>query len=147
MPIRRLHPVRALKRINRQLAQERPQDPIDHAFHGDIPDNRAREQRLPQPLLLLLRANDQRVIDATVRGAGGGIERLGQAVDEGDGPPVRRSVHGVDGVRDEEPFAQLEVVRCDGQEGVEQFGRLQHARCVVVRVAGLGGVEGREGVV
>ena len=81
-----------------------------------------------------------------MRGAGAGIQRLCQAVDEGHGPPVRGSIDGVDGVGDEEPFAQLEVVRGDGQEGVEELGRLQHARRVV-RVVGLGGVEGREGVV
>ena len=75
--------------------------------------------------------------------AGIGIQCLGQPVGEGDGPPVRRSVHGVDGVGDEEPFAELEVVRREGQEGVEEFGRLQHAGGGV-RVWGVGLFDGNE---
>ena len=101
-------------------------------------------------LLLLQRAADQRVDDAgTVRGAGARIQRLGQAVDERDGPPVRGPVHGVDAIRHEEPFAQLEVVRRHRQQGVEEFGRLQHAGGTVgvLRGGALGRVQGTEGVV
>ena len=82
-----------------------------------------------------------------MRSAGAGIQSLRQAIDERDGPPVRRSVHGVDAIGDEKPFAQLEIVRRDRQEGIEEFGRLQHARGTIRVVGGLGRVQGREGVV
>ena len=109
--------------------------------------DRARQQRLAQPLLLLRAANQRIDSTAAVRSAGTGIQSLGQAIDERDGPPVRGPVDGVDAIGHEEPFAQLEVVRRDRQEGIQKFGRLQHAQSIVRIGVGLGRVQGREGVV
>lgn len=70
------------------------------------------------------------------RGASG-RERLGDLVGERGGGPGGRAVDGIDGVGDEEPGVQLEVVGGEHDQRVEQLAGLQH-RGVGVRVAVVG---------
>lgn len=74
-------------------------------------------------------------------------EVLGELVDEGDGLVGGGAVDGVDGVGDEEPLVQLEVVGGGGDEDVEELAGLQYGLVVegVRGAAVVGGGDGGDG--